>query len=132
MIGAMGLGTDDIYFGNAISWRPATATGTGNRKPTAEELAFWEESGGGQKTKFYRGVGCNMCSGTGFSDRIGVYELLRITPELRRYAGLTKECVVIGAFTRAEIWDAEAWQRYQEQHEDTYAKAQEEVLPGLI
>jgi MraZ protein len=40
--------------------------------------------------------------------------------------------VVIGAFTRAEIWDAEAWQRYQEQHEDTYAKAQEEVLPGLI
>jgi MraZ protein len=57
---------------------------------------------------------------------------IAITPELRRYAGLTKECVVIGAFTRAEIWDAEAWQRYQEQHEDTYAKAQEEVLPGLL
>ena len=27
---------------------------------------------------------------------------------------------------------AEAWQQYQDQHEDTYAKAQEEVLPGLI
>jgi MraZ protein len=40
--------------------------------------------------------------------------------------------VVIGAFTRAEIWDAEAWQRYQDEHEDTYAQAQEEVLPGLI
>ena len=49
-----------------------------------------------------------------------------------RYAGLTKECVVIGAFTRAEIWDAGAWQRYQDEHEDTYAEAQEEVLPGLI
>jgi len=57
---------------------------------------------------------------------------IAISPELRRYAGLTKDCVVIGAFTRAEIWDAQAWQRYQEEHEDEYAKAQEEVLSGLI
>jgi MraZ protein len=40
--------------------------------------------------------------------------------------------VVLGAFTRAEIWDAQLWQRYQEEHEDEYAKAQEEVLPGLF
>jgi MraZ protein len=56
---------------------------------------------------------------------------IAINPELRRWAGLTKDCVVIGAFTRAEIWDAEAWRLYQEEHEDDYAKAQEEVLPGL-
>ncbi|MFC7658500.1 hypothetical protein ACFQV8_21895 [Pseudonocardia benzenivorans] len=40
--------------------------------------------------------------------------------------------MVIGAFTRAEIWDAQAWADYQQRHEDDYAKAQEEVLPGLI
>ncbi len=57
---------------------------------------------------------------------------IAINAELRRYAGLTKDCVVIGAFTRAEIWDAQAWQAYQDQHENEYAKAQEEVLPGLI
>lgn len=57
---------------------------------------------------------------------------ITITPELRRYAGLSKDCTVIGAFTRVEIWDAQAWQRYQEDHEDDYAKAREEVLPGLI
>ena len=57
---------------------------------------------------------------------------IAIMPELRRYAGLTKECVVIGAFTRAEIWDAGAWQRYQDEHEDTYARAQEAVMPGLL
>ncbi|SHK85719.1 MraZ protein [Pseudonocardia thermophila] len=57
---------------------------------------------------------------------------ITITPELRRYAGLKKECVVIGAYTRAEIWDAQAWHEYQQRHEDTYAQAQEEVLPGLI
>ena len=38
---------------------------------------------------------------------------------------------MIGAFTRAEIWDAQAWKRYQDEHEDEYARAQEEVLPGL-
>ncbi len=39
---------------------------------------------------------------------------------------------MIGAFSRVEIWDAEAWQRYQDEHEDTYVQAQEEVLPGLL
>lgn len=57
---------------------------------------------------------------------------IAITPELRRYAGLSKDCVVIGAFTRAEIWDAQAWQSYQEQHEHEFAKAQDEVLPGMF
>ena len=57
---------------------------------------------------------------------------IAILPELRRYAGLARDCVVLGAFTRAEIWDAQAWQRYQDEHEDEYAKAQEEVLPGLF
>ncbi len=57
---------------------------------------------------------------------------IAITPELRRYAGLTKECVVIGAITRLEIWDARAWEAYLEEHEDSYAKAQEEILPGIF
>jgi len=53
--------------------------------PGAEELAvFRQHSGGSEKTAFYHGVGCNFCAGTGYRDRIGVYELLRITPELRR------------------------------------------------
>ncbi|CAB4363164.1 MAG: pilus assembly protein PilB [Actinobacteria bacterium] len=53
--------------------------------PGAEELAvFRQHSGGSEKSSFYHGVGCNFCAGTGYRDRIGVYELLRITPELRR------------------------------------------------
>ncbi len=56
---------------------------------------------------------------------------IAINAELRRWAGLTKDCVVIGAATRAEIWDAQAWRRYQDEHEDEYARAQEEVLPGF-
>ena len=53
--------------------------------PGAEELAvFRQHSGGSDKTVFYQGKGCSYCSGTGYRDRIGVYELLRITPEIRR------------------------------------------------
>ena len=64
-------------------------------KPGADELAFYEESGGKPKTKFYRGEGCNFCSDTGFSDRIGVYELLIITPEIKR--------LVVGWATQDEL-----------------------------
>ena len=53
--------------------------------PGADELAvFRQHSGGSEKSTFYRGNGCNFCANTGYRDRIGVYELLRITPELRR------------------------------------------------
>ncbi len=51
----------------------------------AEELAvFRQHSGGSEKTQFWQGKGCTYCSGTGYRDRIGIYELLKITPEIRR------------------------------------------------
>jgi type IV pilus assembly protein PilB len=52
--------------------------------PTHEELSFYEESGGQPKDRFWTGEGCNFCAGTGYQDRIGVYELLRVTPEIQR------------------------------------------------
>ncbi|MCA1833692.1 MAG: GspE/PulE family protein [Actinomycetota bacterium] len=51
--------------------------------PSAEELAFYEEAGGEFKVDWYQGEGCNFCAHTGFQDRIGVYELLRITEEMK-------------------------------------------------
>ena len=54
-------------------------------QPGADEIAvFRQHSGGSDKSQFFHGAGCNFCAGTGYRDRIGVYELLRITPELRR------------------------------------------------
>lgn len=57
---------------------------------------------------------------------------ISITSELRQYAGLSKECVVIGAINRLEIWDAQRWQDYLDEHEEEYSAAQEEVLPGVF
>ncbi|HZQ26353.1 MAG TPA: GspE/PulE family protein [Acidimicrobiales bacterium] len=54
-------------------------------RPSDEELAFWLEGGGSpDKKRFYVGKGCNLCAGTGYQDRVGVYEFLRITPEIKR------------------------------------------------
>ena len=51
---------------------------------------------------------------------------------LRDYAGLQRDCVVIGANTRLEIWDAQAWNSYLDQQEDAFSDASEEVLPGIL
>jgi transcriptional regulator MraZ len=51
-----------------------------------------------------------------------------LPPLLRTYAGLDRDCVVIGAYNRVEIWDAEAWQRYTDEQEDAFANWSEEVL----
>jgi type II secretory ATPase GspE/PulE/Tfp pilus assembly ATPase PilB-like protein len=32
---------------------------------------------------FYRGTGCRQCRQTGYSGRTGIFELLRITPQVR-------------------------------------------------
>jgi MraZ protein len=51
---------------------------------------------------------------------------------LRTYAGLTKDCVVIGANTRLEIWDAATWATYETEKEQAFAEQDEEVVPGLF
>jgi type IV pilus assembly protein PilB len=64
-------------------------------KPNEEELAFYQEVGGRPKRAWYAGEGCNLCAGTGYQDRVGVYELLRITPEIKR--------LVVGWATQDEL-----------------------------
>ncbi|MEI8084124.1 MAG: GspE/PulE family protein, partial [Actinomycetes bacterium] len=52
--------------------------------PTADEMDFFLQSGGAEgKRDFWMGVGCNYCSQTGYSERIGVYELLTVGPSMR-------------------------------------------------
>jgi type IV pilus assembly protein PilB len=64
-------------------------------QPPEEELAFYEEAGGPPKTEFWVGRGCNFCAGTGYLDRIGVYELMRISPEIKR--------LIVGWATQDEL-----------------------------
>ena len=51
--------------------------------PSVEDMAFYERADGKPKDIFLRGRGCSACSGTGYSGRVGVYEILRLTNEMR-------------------------------------------------
>jgi type IV pilus assembly protein PilB len=51
--------------------------------PTPQELAFFEMAGGDPNRTFWHGEGCSTCARTGYIDRIGVYEVLTITEEMR-------------------------------------------------
>ncbi len=53
--------------------------------PTPEERAFYERAGGDLDLVdgFRMGAGCEACSGTGYFGRVGVYEVLRMTDDLR-------------------------------------------------
>ena len=57
---------------------------------------------------------------------------ITVPAALRAYAGLQRDCVVIGANTRLEIWDTQAWDTYLAAQEDSFAEAAEEVLPGIL
>ena len=65
------------------------------KTPTSDELTFYEENGGEPKTEFWYGKGCNFCGNTGYLDRIGVYELLQMTPEIKR--------MIVGWATQDEL-----------------------------
>ena len=52
---------------------------------------------------------------------------ITVPAPLRAYAGLERDCVVVGANTRLEIWDAAAWAAYEASNDPDFA---EEDLPG--
>lgn len=54
-----------------------------------------------------------------------------LPPALREYAGLDRECVVVGADTRIEIWDAAAWDAYLAKSEPGFADLDGEVVPNI-
>jgi len=70
---------------------------------------------------------------SGASDEIPDKQGRVVVPaNLREYAGLNRECTVIGAGSRVELWDTSAWNTYLEGTEQAYADQAEEVFPGLL
>ncbi len=52
--------------------------------PTAEESLAFEIELGQPPEQLHKGRGCNFCSGTGYRGRVGVFEVLTMTENLRR------------------------------------------------
>jgi len=55
-----------------------------------------------------------------------------IPPPLREYAGLSRQCTVIGTGSRVEVWDTTAWDTYLAASEQAFAEQSKEVIPGLF
>ena len=51
---------------------------------------------------------------------------------LREYAGLARDCTVVGVGSRVEVWDTAAWNAFVESNEQDFADQAEEVIPGLF
>ena len=49
-----------------------------------EELRSLGEVGAMRKLPFMKGAGCDICNGTGYRGRAGLYEVMALSPELRR------------------------------------------------
>lgn len=50
-----------------------------------------------------------------------------LAPNLREYAGLEREIMVIGVSSRVEIWDREKWLSYSEQASSDYESIAEKI-----
>ncbi|HEV3011200.1 MAG TPA: ATPase, T2SS/T4P/T4SS family [Burkholderiales bacterium] len=66
-----------------------------DHEPTPQERKFieigWRGELGTEARRFKRGRGCTHCNGTGFRGRMGVYEMLEMTPRL--VEGIAKDDV---------------------------------------
>lgn len=56
---------------------------------------------------------------------------ITLTPELRQYAGIEREAVVIGVYDRLEIWEPSRWEAYNAEQEQSFANLQEQIFPGF-
>ena len=54
-----------------------------------------------------------------------------ITSPLVHYAGLSHECVIIGANDRLEIWDKNNWDNFFQTNEENFANIAENLFEGV-
>jgi type IV pilus assembly protein PilB len=82
-------------------------------EPTPEDIDFGLSLGRAIPSQLYRGRGCGRCNLTGYYDRIGVFEVLTMTDELKRLViakASHKELVEVAAAggmvpLRLDAWD---------------------------
>lgn len=53
---------------------------------------------------------------------------INITPSLRQYAKLEKECVIVGVTNRIEIWDQSTWNTYMNESEESFGDLAENLI----
>ena len=81
-------------------------------RPTTEDVEFGASLGMTAPEMLFKGQGCSRCNGTGYYDRIGVFEVLTMSDEMKRlliskasHAEIMKAAVTGGMLPlRADAW----------------------------
>ena len=97
------MGIESFLIASSVLGRrgpatPATDLPVVQDAPTPRPTRSWSSTrrpAASPRAVFFHGAGCNFCSNTGYKDRIGVYELLVMTPEIRR--------LIVGWATQEEL-----------------------------
>ncbi|MEJ7707971.1 MAG: division/cell wall cluster transcriptional repressor MraZ [Nocardioidaceae bacterium] len=97
--------------------------------PSAEFRSFTEQLGRTPVTDKRGRDFMRMLSAGASAENPDKQGRITLPQSLRDYAALERDCVVIGAFNRVEIWDAEAWTTYNAAQEAAFSDWSEEVLP---
>ena len=82
--------------------------------PTEEDIEFGASLGMPAPSHLYRGQGCSRCNGTGYYDRLGVFEVLTMSDDVKH--------MVIGKASHAEIMVAAAASGMLPLRADAWAK----------
>ncbi|HVH63478.1 MAG TPA: GspE/PulE family protein, partial [Candidatus Dormibacteraeota bacterium] len=82
--------------------------------PTREDVEFAASIGAAVPNQLYRGQGCSRCNGTGYFDRIGVFEVLTMSDEIKR--------LTIAKASHAEIMRASTMNGMVPLRADAWAK----------
>lgn len=57
---------------------------------------------------------------------------ISVPPVLREWAALDRDCTVVGAMDRIEIWDSARWTEFSDSQEGAFADMTEDVMPGIF
>lgn len=57
---------------------------------------------------------------------------ITVAPAHRKYAELTKDCVVIGAVDRIEVWGAASYESYLAEHEADFADGDDDAFAEFL
>ena len=82
--------------------------------PAKEDIEFAASVGVAAPHELYKGQGCSRCNGTGYFDRIGVFEVLTLSDEVKR--------LVIAKASHAEIMTAAVAEGMLPLRADAWAK----------
>ena len=72
-----------MWSGNGSCAACASTASSRTRSPPDERSFYLRGGGNPDKDDFLVGVGCNFCGHTGYYDRLGIYEVLSVTDQMK-------------------------------------------------